>query len=400
VIYKKTGAPVHNAYALAQLRALYSRKPQACEAVQRWQTLASVCLATWLHQNFLPISYSEASWTGLLNYRTCMYEPSVIDLLPEECRDALPDLADYDEPKILLSGIPPSSPYYERWPELRSARFFLGLGDGVCANIGSKCTIPNRIACTVGTSAACRVCLPLPVGSTLPSFESGLFCYRVDRGHVVLGGSLTDGGSVVEWMRQLLNVESPEDFDNILNDVEDLLEDELEVGNPQPVFVPFLNGERSTGFRGGATAAMVGMTRTTTPAHFAKACIEGVTLRIGAVIKLIRKSIRSNVSPRIIASGKALEANSLWRQAIADCTDLEVIFDHETHEGTSRGVACLLAMALDLSTENIQHGLALEIINLSRVARPRVARAAYWERTARVQENLITALSPLYESPY
>jgi len=256
----------------------------------------------------------------------------------------------------------------------------------------------------VGTSAACRVCLPLPIGAALPSFEPGLFCYRVDKGHVVLGGSLTDGGSVVEWMRQLLNVESPDDFDTLLADVEGLLEDD-EWGDstssnkptPRPTFVPFLNGERSTGFRGGATAAMIGMTRTTTPAHFAMACIEGVTLRMGAIIKLIRNSIPSDAQPRIIASGKALELNSLWRQAVADCTGFEVIFDHETHEGTSRGVACLIALSLGLSTENMQHGLALEVINLSRVARPRRGNSAFWERAARTQEDLIAALTPLYE---
>lgn len=221
----------------------------------------------------------------------------------------------------------------------------------------------------------------------------------------MLGGSLTDGGSVVEWMRQLLNVESPEEFDSLLADVEGLDEDDewgdssSLMSSPRPTFVPFLNGERSTGFRGGATAAMIGMTRSTTPAHYARACIEGVTLRMGAIIKLIRESIPSDAQPRIIASGKALEQNSLWRQAVSDCTGLEVIFDHETHEGTSRGVACLVALSLGLSTENMQHGLALEVINLSRVARPRRNLSAYWERAARTQEDLITALTPLYDNP-
>jgi len=334
-----------------------------------------------------------------MNYQTCQYDEAVLALLPEECVSALPDLEDYDQPFILREGIPENSAYYERWPDLRRARFFLGLGDGACANIGSKCTIPTRISCTVGTSAAARVCLPLEIGASLPAFESGLFCYRVDKGHVVLGGSLTDGGSVIEWVQQLFSVESPDDFDNLLSDVEALYEEEWDAPNakPGPTFVPFLSGERSTGFRDGATAAMIGLTKATTPAHFVKACIEGVTLRMGAIIKLLRKSISSTSQPRIIASGKSLESNSLWRQAVADCTGLEVIFDHETMEGTSRGVACLVGMALGLRTDEVSHGLALEIVKLSNVSKPRPIASALWERASREQEALIDAVSPLYD---
>lgn len=156
-VYVKTGAPIHNAYSLPQLRVLYSKKPQLAKSVEKWQTLSSVCLATWMHQNHLPISYSEASWTGLMNYQTCQYEPSVLDLLPEDCCNALPDLVDYDEPEILRSGIPDSSPYYDRWPALRDARFFLGLGDGVCANIGSKVSCRKvQLGRTLIQSPACR----------------------------------------------------------------------------------------------------------------------------------------------------------------------------------------------------------------------------------------------------
>lgn len=88
-LYQRTGAPLHSAYALPQLRALYADPEEPCKTVYVWQTIASTCLARWTGRDFLPISYSEASWTGLLNFRTCQWDEEILKLLPEECREAL-----------------------------------------------------------------------------------------------------------------------------------------------------------------------------------------------------------------------------------------------------------------------------------------------------------------------
>lgn len=393
------------------------------------------------------MSYSEASWTGLLNYRTCRYEPTVLDLLPEDCCQALPELADFDQPMVLQHGLSPdSSPFYDQWPELRAARFFLGVGDGACATVGSKCTVAARISCTVGTSAAARVCLPLSVerrdGNDSPggspgrngvgtrgkvsgvtstvasaavpaanpvTFVPGLFCHRIDRSHVVLGGALTDGGSVMDWARQLLNLESSsEAYENCLSEVEELAEEDwvqrnkgnsnrTAASSPALTFVPFLSGERSPGFRDAATGALLGLTRVTRPAHLFKACLEGVTLRMNTIVSLLLQSVHSG-DARIIASGKALESNALWRQMLADCTGVPVVFDEDTTESTSRGVACLLAAALGC-TEGLTskpNALALETVKPSKLSKPRPVMAPYWNRAAQEQERLLAAVTPLY----
>jgi gluconokinase len=84
-------------------------------------------------------------------------------------------------------------------PELRTAQLFLGIGDGACANIGSKCLTGSRIAVTIGTSAAAWVCLRSGLSSSIITVPNGLFCYRVDKSHILVGGgALTDGGSVIE----------------------------------------------------------------------------------------------------------------------------------------------------------------------------------------------------------
>lgn len=340
----------------------------------------------------------------MLNYRTCEYEPDILNLLPNCCRRALPELADFDEPITLQKGIPSSSTYACRWPELRHARFFLGVGDGACANIGSKCSTMDQIACTVGTSAAARVCIPMEIGAADFKILPGLFCYRVDRHRVLVGGALTDGGSVVEWARQMLNIKESGEFDECMHKVSMLLDARyIQSASEDASFartltvVPFLSGERSTGFRGGATGAILGMTRDTTPAHVLLGCIEGVTLRMNAIIALIRQATEGDRKQRLIASGKALEVNELWRQMIADCSGLDVVLDMGTSEGTSRGAACLAAESLVSSKETSTAALP-EQSTMSVVSTPDQNGAAYWRRATTSQEVLIDALSPIFVS--
>lgn len=243
------------------MRVFYSKQlDESIKALCNWKTVASICLSRWTGETRLPISYSEASWTGLLDFETCQYERTVLDLLPNACQNHLPDLSDFNELPLNLNEL---GKYWVRWPKLRNTRFFLGVGDGACANVGSGCTTVDQIACTVGTSAAARVCLELPIRAGLEKrfkVESGLFCYRINKTHVLIGGALTDGGSVVEWVRKLLRLSCSSDFQTLMADVKSLVESDYAKekthgcrSGTDLTVVPFLSGERSTGFRTGAT---------------------------------------------------------------------------------------------------------------------------------------------------
>lgn len=387
-LYQKTGAPLHSAYALAQFLALYS-KPASLH-IHKWQTIASICLARWQGLAFFPISLSEASWTGLLNYSTCQWETDALALLPLSCQEALPPLADFCD---ISNRIPEyisqeKNPYWDRWPELRCSRLFLGLGDGACANVGSKCSTPNRIAVTVGTSAAARMCLPFQNDLHVPP---GLFCYRVDKSHVLVGGALTDGGSVIEWASSLLNLNSEVEFQECMEQVEQLIEQE---DSSSLMIIPFLSGERSTGFRDGATGCAIGLTRETTPSRFMKACMEGVMLRIKAILQLLGETIEG--TPIIVVSGNAMEKNAVWRQMLADASGMETVLDKDIQEGTSRGVARLIAKALQRET-NSDVFMSDEPILLPTVSFPRNSSTkGYWMRATEEQDRCIDALSSLW----
>ena len=104
----------------------------------------------------------------------------------------------------------------------------------------------------------------------------------------------------------------------------------------------------------------------------------------------------------IVASGKALESNELWRQMIADSSGLKVVLDEETYEGTSRGVARLVAIALvetrkrKRAEECISGSLTEEEIHAVSTVKSRASAKAYFDQLASTQEKFISVMSPLY----
>lgn len=332
-LYIATGTPLHTSYALAHLRA-------STERVVQWQSIASLAISQWCAKSPLPITYGEASWTGLFNLHTCQYEAKLLELLGNA--HALPPIIPPTQALVLWEQDRISRSFFQRWPTLQGAKLYGGVPDGIGANLGSKCTSSNRLAVTVGTSAAARLIVEGDV-----SIPAGLFGYRIDESHVLIGGALSDGGSIIEWASQLLNLGDYDstEFQQCLKDAEVALSKAYVTETCSMSMVPFLSGERSTGFRDQATGAVVGLTRETSRADFFLSCMEGVVLRLNAIIQLII-SVADEVDC-IIISGKALETNALWRKMLADCTGLPVIFDETTSEGTSRGVAKLISPSHD-----------------------------------------------------
>lgn len=64
---QRTGAPTHVSYAPVQLLRWLETTTQ--RRVKVWQTLPSLIAARWCRLASAPVSYSEASWMGLLDFR-------------------------------------------------------------------------------------------------------------------------------------------------------------------------------------------------------------------------------------------------------------------------------------------------------------------------------------------
>ena len=220
-------------------------------------------------------------------------------MLPLE-RDQLSALIDLDAP---LSGLGP--PFADRWPDLSRIPWVAAVGDGACSNVGSGCCAPERLALMVGTSGAMRV-----MGKTgRPPVPRGLWCYRANRSRFVMGGSLSNGGLLFEWMTGTLRLErDPESVERGLA--------EMPPDSHGLTLLPFLAGERSPGWQSKARAAVTGLSLHTRPIEILRASLESVAYRFAKIARLLEPVVPED--REIVASGGALLQSPVWMQIMAD----------------------------------------------------------------------------------
>ena len=319
-VYERTGCPQHTAYMPA--RFLWFLRTDG-RHVARWSDLGGFLYGRWFGLPRVPCSYSVASWSGLLDRRTLCWDSLILSQLPVS-PDQLPELADYDQP---CRGL--SDSWARRWPALRDRPFFLAVGDGAAANIGTGGVNPDRLVVTIGSTAAIRLTVP-----GTPAVPRGLWCYRVDRGLSLLGGALAEGGNVGLWLRDTLRME--------MTAVESELAS-LEPDSHHLTVLPFWYGERSPGWSTDARAAIVGLSAATRPVDIVRACLESIAYRLALIADPILE-----VSPTVtglIASGNALLSSPTWLQILADVLGRPIRASAEP-EGTSRGVALMALRGL------------------------------------------------------
>jgi gluconokinase len=232
-----------------------------------------------------------ASGTGLLDLATGDWDPELLGILGLG-EDHFPPIS--DEPQ---DGWHPA------------------LLDAVCSNLGAGCVGRHRAALMIGTSGALR----LLYASEQPRPKPGLFIYRLDAHRVLEGGALSDGGNLYAWLRKTLAVaEGP---------LLDRSPDEHGL-----TFLPFLGGERSTGWNPDATGSVSGLTFDTTADDIRQAALEGVAFRFAAIADLLPGL------EDVVATGGALLAHPEWIQVIADALARPVTVS-AVKEGSLRGAA-------------------------------------------------------------
>ena len=343
--YQRTGAPIHSAYAGPTLMRLLQEEPKVFNQVTCWQSFTSHLLQRWtdpLHHP-IPVSYSEASWTGLYNRLDKCWDNKLLYTIGMNAalQQKLAPVIDYDG---LPSDLRLSTDMLSIFPRLSKARLFLGFGDGAMANIGSKCTDLTRIAVTIGTSAALRVVVP---SNSVTEIPLGLWCYAVDGQHSLLGGALTDGGSIHAFLNQILKEEDTIDKEKKKNNNKK----DYVVGDHGLIVLPFLSGERSPGWNNNACGTIHGLTRNTTKSDIQKAMYESVCLRLKSVMNLISPFLDPNAV--VLASGTALKSNPEWKQMMADALGRD-LYVEKSSEATSRGVALMVLKSLRKKEQEIK----------------------------------------------
>lgn len=318
--HQRTGTLIHTSYLPARFRWLARTQPALLKAARCWLSFGEYLL--WRLTGQRSVSFSVASWTGLLNRRTLTWDADWLAQLPV-AEEQLSPLIDVDQP---LTGLAPT--WAKRWPALANIPWLPAIGDGAAANLGSGCDHPDRIALTVGTTGAMRVVLD----PKLASVPAGLWLYRVDRSRALLGGATTEGGNLYAWLREQLKLPS-----------EETVEHEL-AGRPPAAhgltLLPFVAGERAPGWNDQAKASLIGFTLNTQPLDIVQAGLEAIAYRFALIYERIAAHLPPSETRAIIASGGGLLSSPAWLQIFADALN-QPIHTLAEKEITSRGIALL-----------------------------------------------------------
>ena len=317
--HDRTGCCFHTGYLPAILLWLLNHRPALFARIKCWLSIAE-----YIERHLFGsagISCSMASWTGLFNRHDLDWDDLTLSALPVD-RDQLSPVTGLDRPKQGLR-----TPFAKRWPCLRDVPWFPAVADGAAANIGCNCASPDQVCITIGTSSAVRAVFRNPV-SQIPE---GLWCYRVDAIRPIVGGALSEGGNVFQWLTKILSL-PPEDR------LESALAKVAPDGHGLTV-LPMLCGERSPGWAGNVLAAMQGISQTTTSVDIVRAWLESVAFRIALVFELLRPLLPDSI--RLVANGGALLNSPVWLQIVTDAIGMPVVASR-VPEASSRGVAALV----------------------------------------------------------
>ena len=321
-VHRRTGCVLHSSYWPAKLLWLSGEDPDALERTERW-----VSPADYFSERFFgggpAVGTSMASATGLFDQNNLRWDHEILESLPAR-REQLSQIS--DEPR---RGLRPG--WAERWPALRDVPWFPAVGDGACSNIGCGAVGTDRLALMVGTSGAMRVLWK----ADAVKVPEGPWCYRADARRFVMGGALSDGGNLVEWLRETLRLPDPEQTERQLS--------EMEPDSHGLTFLPILNGERGPGWADRANGTIASLSMSNKPIDIMRAAMEAIALRFALIAEILEDAFPKK--KEVIATGGGLLNSPTWTQIMADALGKPVTISG-VKEASSRGAALLALEAL------------------------------------------------------
>ena len=181
----------------------------------------------------------------------------------------------------------------------------------------------------------------------------------MNKDYLLIGGALTCGGNLLAWYKsdEMFGSEVFERNINILNDRLANSTLQYKVDTSIPVLLPFLNGERSPGFRSSAHGVLCDIQLSTTSIEILQSIIEGVSFRLTDICKEMMSFLQVGHKDslgriNILASGKSLDRCNYWCQVLCNCTGLSVI--QKLGGGCEDSLLGVAVNVIQSSSDNVQ----------------------------------------------
>jgi glycerol kinase len=324
--YQKTGLPLDPYFSATKMRWLLKNNSNVENAAKNnnllFGTIDSFLLYKLTHTNSYYTDTTNASRTLLMDLKTCVWDDALLaffgikeEFLPT-IKNSFTNFGTTSGLTFLPDGIPISCI----------------LGDQQAALFGQAAVNKGDMKCTYGTGAFMLVNTGADI---ILNANSGLlttiaFSHN-DRHVYALEGSTYIAGAAVQWLRDNLNIiESSAEIEELANQITNLEEMEF------IQFLPFFTGIGSPHWVSNAKASILGLSRDTTKAHIARACLEGIALSITDSIKAFQKELGNSISQIRVDGGAA--SNNLLLQLQANFSGVKIIRP-DIIETTAYGVA-------------------------------------------------------------
>lgn len=246
----------------------------------------------------------DASGTGFLDIRTRTWQSEVIEAIVPGLRERLPPLLPSDQSRGVVRR-----ELAERWNLRDDVVVAPGGGDNMMSAIGTGNVSDGVVTVSLGTSGTIFAYSSAPIID--PRGEIAAFC---DSTGAWLPLACTMNVTIAtEFVKQLFGMDS-KSLENAVRNTP--------AGADGLLLVPYFEGERTPNVPAGSGVWFGANRRTQTPAHFARAAMEGATLGLAYGLERLRALGVNPEEMRLTGGG----ANSpSWRQICADVFNTPVV---------------------------------------------------------------------------
>ncbi|MDO5700012.1 MAG: FGGY family carbohydrate kinase [Bowdeniella nasicola] len=359
-VHERTGAFIHTSYVPARLRWFRATQGVDPRRIDRWMSLGEYVYLKLLGET--ATGTATAAWTGMLDRLSGEWDESMVAAAGIRVSQ-LSEIRDPDQP-IMHDG-----PDNDRWPALKGVAWYPVIADGLASNIGP--VPPGVSGCVLGasTSGAMRVFLP----KHPTQVPAGLWCYRVDRHRSLLGGAINDAGRIPAWLSSVLQLPDQETISQWVS---------AEPEAATPLLLPFLTGERATGWRADARAIYTGISAAHGVREIYRGSLEGLTqayARVARELFAVHPAIDS-----VIATGGMSQGLPAWLTMVADVLGKPVV-PATFKRSTLRGTALL---ALEHAAPDVPRATP----PVGEMVHPRPHVADYYREQAKEFERIYSAV--------
>jgi glycerol kinase len=338
LIQSKTGLVIDAYFSATKLKWILDNISGAREKAVKGE-LAFGTIDCWLNWKLTngkvhATDVSNASRTMLMNLETCEWDEELLRL--------------FDIPASVLPEIIPSSKIYGVTESVvKTANIPLAgiAGDQQAALFGQQCTTPGMVKNTYGTGCFMLMHTGEKIVHSSNKLLTTVAWKLNNRVEYAVEGSIFIGGAVVQWLRDGLHmIRSSAEIEDLAARVTD---------TDGVYIVPAFAGLGAPHWNQHARGTVFGLTRGTTRAHIARACLESIAYQTMDVLKAMEADAGLPIKELRVDGGATI--NNLLMQFQCDLLQVPVIRP-EVYETTALGAAYLAGLGVGYweSTADIQ----------------------------------------------